>query len=276
MDTGKSAQRGAELSAGITASDFIDDKVPAVGTDCHKAWRNADGTINTNGVGIISSASQYASFSTDGDLIGARFFANNNTTLTQVSIDSSQVEIPEEEVEIPVGSEETAQKLTIIGTSTFDKTKEGGTVSGGGEIAKGGNTNILAKANDGYIFSKWIDNDSHDEHTNGASISLNIQSDRDFTAVFEPVIIKDTTMMPLRFITENLGGSIVWDQKTQEITLNIDGTELKMQVGVEIEGYDISPVIQNGRTLVPLRYISEAIGANVTWVPSTKAIEIVR
>ena len=56
----------------------------------------------------------------------------------------------------------------------------------------------------------------------------------------------------------------------------IDGTELKMQVGTIIDGYDISPMIQNGRTLVPLRYISEAVGANVTWVESTKSIEIVK
>ena len=37
-----------------------------------------------------------------------------------------------------------------------------------------------------------------------------------------------------------------------------------------------APIISNGRTMVPIRYISEELGANVIWVPSTKTVAIAR
>ena len=38
----------------------------------------------------------------------------------------------------------------------------------------------------------------------------------------------------------------------------------------------ISYLYKNNRTLVPLRYVSEQLGANVLWIPNTKDIEIVK
>ncbi|MGM9526203.1 MAG: stalk domain-containing protein [Peptococcaceae bacterium] len=42
------------------------------------------------------------------------------------------------------------------------------------------------------------------------------------------------------------------------------------------EGFDAAPVIQNGRTLVPIRYVAEKLDANVIWVPATQQIIIVK
>ena len=42
------------------------------------------------------------------------------------------------------------------------------------------------------------------------------------------------------------------------------------------QGFDAAPVIQNGRTLVPIRYVAEKLDANVIWVPATQQIIIVR
>lgn len=91
-----------------------------------------------------------------------------------------------------------------------------------------------------------------------------------------PVVVDGRTMVPLRFIVENFGGEIKWDKETKEITISITSTELKMQIGTVIEGYGIAPFIQNDRTLVPLRYVAETIGANVVWIPSMNTIEIVK
>lgn len=41
-------------------------------------------------------------------------------------------------------------------------------------------------------------------------------------------------------------------------------------------GSDQGMLIQESRTLVPIRYISENLGANVLWIPSSKSIEIVK
>ncbi|WP_082812106.1 pectate lyase family protein [Clostridium sp. Marseille-P299] len=86
MNTGSSSSRGEVISTGTTAGDFIDVTIPTVGTDFHKLWRNADGTINTNGVAIVSSSSQFGTFSTDGGVIGARFSSDNKTENIVVSV----------------------------------------------------------------------------------------------------------------------------------------------------------------------------------------------
>ncbi len=88
-----------------------------------------------------------------------------------------------------------------------------------------------------------------------------------------PQIIEGSTMVPLRFIAENLEAEVKWDGKLKEVTI-IQGDEvLTLRVG---KGSGQEAMIQNNRTLVPLRYISEQLGANVLWIPSAKAIEIVK
>lgn len=86
VDTGASAQRGEAISTGVTASDFINAKVPSVGTDFDELWRNEDGTLNTNGVGLVSESSQYSKFSTDGGIIGTRFTANNKISDIEIKV----------------------------------------------------------------------------------------------------------------------------------------------------------------------------------------------
>ena len=86
MDTGSSATRGEAISNGVTASDFISTDIAKVGTDFDKLWRNEDGTINTNGAGMVSSSSQYATFSTDGAAIGARFSSSNKVADLAVNV----------------------------------------------------------------------------------------------------------------------------------------------------------------------------------------------
>ena len=49
-----------------------------------------------------------------------------------------------------------------------------------------------------------------------------------------------------------------------------------MTINKEIEGFGAAPMIMNGRTMVPIRYISERLGANVIWVPSAQEIVIVK
>ncbi len=91
-----------------------------------------------------------------------------------------------------------------------------------------------------------------------------------------PKIVDGTTMVPLRFVAENLGVAIKWQEQTKCITIISKGQECSMTIGQKIDGYDIEPVIDNGRTLVPLRYISEVLGAVVIWDKTTKSIEVIK
>ncbi len=91
-----------------------------------------------------------------------------------------------------------------------------------------------------------------------------------------PMIIDGRTMVPIRFITETLGGEAEWDSSTKTVQLTLDDMVLNMVVGETTEDMDVAPIIVNGRTLVPLRYISEAFDAKVEWNQDTQKIYILR
>ena len=91
-----------------------------------------------------------------------------------------------------------------------------------------------------------------------------------------PVIVDNRTMVPIRVITETLGGTAHWDADTQTVTLNIDGKTLTMTIGQTISGFDTAPIIRNDRTYVPVRYVAERLGAKVEWVGESQQIVITK
>lgn len=105
-------------------------------------------------------------------------------------------------------------------------------------------------------------------------------------------IINDRTMVPVRAITEMLGYDVYWYDDTRQvhvcekgstvpvIAMQIDSTkayytkyeeELGDSVGVEVI-LDSPATIINDRTFVPLRFISEAVGYVVEWIPETEDV----
>ena len=73
FDTQNSAAKGTKTNAGLTAADFLVTESPALGTDFHTLWREADGSVDTLGYAMLTSGSTYSDFSTDGGACGARF-----------------------------------------------------------------------------------------------------------------------------------------------------------------------------------------------------------
>lgn len=87
----------------------------------------------------------------------------------------------------------------------------------------------------------------------------------------KPVILKGRTMLPLRFVGEKLGASVTWTDNKQPIVIKLDGKKITLQLGskkmtVEQNGkkakktLDSPATLYNGRTMVPIRAISEALG----------------
>ncbi|CAH0122767.1 hypothetical protein PAE9249_05358 [Paenibacillus sp. CECT 9249] len=84
------------------------------------------------------------------------------------------------------------------------------------------------------------------------------------------------TYVPLRFISEALGAKVEWVSNDQPITATIDEPEhnevkvllnsKKVEKNGKVSTIEGAPVLQNGRTMVPLRVISEGLGADVKWV----------
>jgi iron complex transport system substrate-binding protein len=96
-----------------------------------------------------------------------------------------------------------------------------------------------------------------------------------------PKIMNGTTMVPYREIAESLGASVKWDANTKTVTVTKSGKVINLQIKnkyAKIQNQyiyiGVAPVIENGRTLIPLRFLSEAFGLWVSWNGSTKTITI--
>ena len=98
-----------------------------------------------------------------------------------------------------------------------------------------------------------------------------------------PAFIKDgRTMVPVRFISEALGLKVGWDQKTRTVTVGEGASSMKLAIGskkiVRANGkktaIDVAAMIQNGRTMVPIRAISELSGAKVDWNAANRQVII--
>lgn len=90
-----------------------------------------------------------------------------------------------------------------------------------------------------------------------------------------------TTLVPLRAIFQALGATVNWDGSTQTVTANKAQTTVKLQIGSPTAYKNGQPVslqvpgkIIQGSTMVPLRFVSESLGANVHWDGTTRTITI--
>jgi hypothetical protein len=97
----------------------------------------------------------------------------------------------------------------------------------------------------------------------------------------EPVIRNDSTLVPLRAIFERLGVTILWDPATETVTASKSGLTLSLQVRSPIayvngqsQSLDTAMELVNGNAMVPVRFVSESMGAKVEWDEVTKTILI--
>ncbi len=104
-----------------------------------------------------------------------------------------------------------------------------------------------------------------------------------------PKIVNDRTMLPARFVAENLGADVSWDGDKELVT--IQGKNLKtsedvtilITIGAEyavVNGENVkldSPAfIENDRTYTPIRFISEHLGASVEWLENEQKVIITK
>jgi len=104
-----------------------------------------------------------------------------------------------------------------------------------------------------------------------------------------PQIAKGRTVVPVRFIAEAFRYKIVYDSVDQSITITFGTTLVYMQINnteatvsliedgkkkIKFVMLEAPPFIQNGRTLVPVRFVAEAFGARVDWNSKEQKITI--
>ncbi|SHF32608.1 Copper amine oxidase N-terminal domain-containing protein [Desulforamulus putei DSM 12395] len=109
-------------------------------------------------------------------------------------------------------------------------------------------------------------------------------NNRQFTMDATPFIENNRTFVPIRYLAYACGvkdEDIKWDNTLETVTMKLGDTILQMQVGIDqsIQGdlvvdLDAAPIMKNGRTYLPARWIAEAFGYEVRWDEQKKAILI--
>lgn len=93
--------------------------------------------------------------------------------------------------------------------------------------------------------------------------------------------INDRAMVPLRFVGSYLGATIKWEGETKKITAILGARAVVLWVGktaASVDGKEqplsAPPVMVNGRTMVPIRFIAEAFGAAVSFDSNTRRVTV--
>jgi len=94
-------------------------------------------------------------------------------------------------------------------------------------------------------------------------------------------LVGSRVFVPLRFVGEAFGVPFLWDGAAKQISYSGQAGPVVLVIGQKsalVNGVTVAldgpAMIQNGRTLVPLRFISESLGAVVTWHGAEKKVEI--
>ena len=92
---------------------------------------------------------------------------------------------------------------------------------------------------------------------------------------------ENRTMVPVRFVSEKLGATVSWNNVQRMVTVTNNSDDIQMTIDnltVLLNGsssqMDTAAILKNGRTLVPLRFISEYLGASVNWDSNNQTVNI--
>jgi len=96
-----------------------------------------------------------------------------------------------------------------------------------------------------------------------------------------PVNLQGRVFVPLRPIFEALRAEVHWDQATRRVTAQANGRTVTLTIGSRqavVNGkslqMDVEPFILANRTMIPVRFVSQALGREVTWDPKSRAVYV--
>ena len=94
-----------------------------------------------------------------------------------------------------------------------------------------------------------------------------------------PVMENDRVLVPMRGIFEALGATVAWEEATETVSGQKDGTTVVLKIGdtsAQVNGQpitlDVPARLINDRTMVPIRFISESLGAKVEWDDAAQTV----
>ncbi|MBD2845091.1 N-acetylmuramoyl-L-alanine amidase [Paenibacillus sp. IB182496] len=98
-----------------------------------------------------------------------------------------------------------------------------------------------------------------------------------------PMLKSNVTMVPLSVITSSLGHYATWNKDTRTVTVHNNGLEMLLKINSTIATVNdkavemrVAAFIEDGRTMVPLRFIGESLGLDFYWDNSAKAAHMTK
>jgi len=103
-----------------------------------------------------------------------------------------------------------------------------------------------------------------------------------------PIVRNDRTLLPIRFVAEALGAQVGWDEAQQKVTIQDSKTKIEMWINkptaivngktvyIDPANYKVVPILVNGRTMLPVRFVSESLGAQVKWNEAQQKVTITK
>ena len=97
----------------------------------------------------------------------------------------------------------------------------------------------------------------------------------------EPIMVRDRVMVPLRGVFEQMGASVDWSERDQSVTCMKGDQTIRISIGDprawvndKTVNLDQSAMLYRGTTMVPLRFVSESLGADVKWNEALQSVNI--
>lgn len=103
-----------------------------------------------------------------------------------------------------------------------------------------------------------------------------------------PMIKEGRTLVPIRAIVEAVGGTIAYDGKDGKgrVDIRLGGAQLSLWIGrstatlngssrpIDPANGKVVPIIQGGRTYLPVRFVGESLGFIVGWDATTRTVTL--
>ena len=97
-----------------------------------------------------------------------------------------------------------------------------------------------------------------------------------------PVQVEGHTLVPVRGVLEKLGAEVAWMPESQTVVASSGKMEIELHIGdtqAKVNGrivqLDAPAQVLSGHTMVPLRFLSESLGADVRWDDAARTVIIV-
>jgi sulfatase modifying factor 1 len=110
-----------------------------------------------------------------------------------------------------------------------------------------------------------------------------VEKEIDFGRGTAPILQNNRTLLPVRAIVEEMGGTVLWDGASQEVTLSLGANEIRLVIDSTTaylndtaQTLDVAPTVLNDRTMLPIRFIAESFKFSVDWNETEQMITITK